>query len=168
MPKRKVGQPTKYKKSYDKMAYVACAEGGLTDIQLAKLFSVSKACLNKWKRAHAKFWEAILKGKDEYDLSVAENCLRKRVTGYNYTEKTKERQLKRDEKNHVILDDAGKPVYEMVVVKTVTKHVVSNPDSIKFFLKNRNSKRWPDKFDIEAGGDITVVIKKFSEKKEKE
>lgn len=162
---KRSGQPTKYKKSFDKMAYIACAEGGFTDLKLARLFGIAKATLNNWKRSHPKFLASIQKGKDEYDLATAENSLKKRVNGYNYKEVTKKRVVVRDENNYVVLDENGKPKTELQITKTISRHIPGDPRSIMFFLKNRNPERWPDRFDVEVGGDITVVVNKFSEEK---
>ena len=71
------GRPTDYDDSYVHMAYVACVEGGFTDLKLGKLFKVTKQTIYNWQRAHPEFKAAIIEGKDEFDVMHAEQSLLK-------------------------------------------------------------------------------------------
>jgi len=136
-----VGRPTNYKKSFNRQAYVACLDGGFTDAKLAKLFDIDNATLNRWKRRYPEFCASIQKGKDEFNCVVAENSLIKRVKGFSYNETTKE---------YFGLDENMKPIIRET--KKVRKHIPPDPHSIKFFLKNRDPVRWPDREVVEVEG----------------
>lgn len=122
------------------------------------MFKVTKSTINNWKRSYPKFFASIREGKDEFNCSCAENSLLKRVLGYKIKEVVKEPRFVTDEK-----DKHGNPLVKMVITKVTTKEVPPEPTSVRFFLKNRDSKRWPDKFDIGEIGDINVIINKFSD-----
>jgi hypothetical protein len=69
--KRKTG----YQKSFDKQAYIACAEGGFTNEQLRKLFDVKQyKTIWNWRNANPSFDEAITRGKDEFNQDKAERA----------------------------------------------------------------------------------------------
>ena len=134
------GRPTKYKVDYARQAEVACREGGFTDVKLAKLFSVTVPTITGWKKSHPGFFTSIKKGKDDYDVMLAEDCLMKRLQGYNYIETTKK-------------PNRGKGVDPgtLVITKQVTKHVVPDTTAQIFFLKNRQPERWRDRQQIDVG-----------------
>ena len=145
-----------YKEEFDQIAYIACKEGGLTDIKIADLFSVSKQTIYNWRRNNPTFKEHMARGKDEFNSSVAEVNLMKRVKGYAYTEITR-KPVKTD-----VVDDKGKKTgteMKMTVVKRVRKFIPPSVKAIKYFLRNRDKIRWPDKIDIEFNG-LTVLLKK--------
>ena len=125
--KRKRGRPAKYKPEYCQQAYVACADLGAQDENLAKLFGVSKTSLNNWKRQYPELLASLKRGKDEFDCREVESSLLKRATGYQY------------EEIHIIKNQNGKDM-KKIIIKTVP------PDStaIIFYLKNRQPKRWRD------------------------
>lgn len=140
------GRPTEYDPDkFPHQAYVACSEGGFTDLKLAKLFDVCKATITNWKREHPKFLASIKKGKDEFNVAVAENSLLKRVKGFSYNETTKKAFHIKDEDGNIIKT-------EMRAVKTVRKQVAPDPTSTIFFLKNRDPERWRDKQELEHTG----------------
>ena len=125
----KRGAKIKYRKDYARQAFVACSEGGFTDVKLAKLFKVSKAKLNEWKTEYPEFMDSIRNGKDIWDTSLAENCMLKRITGYKYNEITKE-----------VNEETGK----IETSKIVRKEVAGDVKAQIFWLRNRNRERWPD------------------------
>lgn len=135
---------SKYKPEFDNMAYVACVDGGFTDGKLAKLFSVTETTINNWKHSHPSFFESLKRGKDEFDIAVAEDSLLKRVTGYRYEEETREYKSTGDDKGGLQL------------TKVVTKDIAPDPTSIIFFLKNRNPERWRDARHLEHGGNLKI------------
>ena len=149
MTKRGKGRPPKYQEQFNHMAYVACAEGGMSDPQLAKLFKVDRSTINEWKLSKPGFKAEIIKGKDEYDTFKIESALKKNAKGFRFTETTREPVVKRE------IDDDGNiisEVEEMKVTKTVSKLVVPNVKAQTYWLNNRNSQRWKStmKFDIDA------------------
>lgn len=139
------GQPTKFRKEFINQAYHICAETGATDKQLAKIFKVSEATINNWKKDQPEFLESLKKGKDLYDSKTVEACLLKRAKGFRYVETTREPAQAAD-------PETGKA--KMVVTKRVSKLVVSDITAMIFWLKNRNPQRWKDIKRTEwTGGD---------------
>lgn len=137
----KIGRPRgtgKYKSRYDHMAYVACTEGGFTDVMLAKLFQVSKSTINNWKHKHPTFLDSIRRGKEKFDREVVEVNLMKRVTGCQYTETTKE-----------LMKDGT-----MQITKIVKKEALPDLRAIIFFLKNRAPDKWTDKSPSNRSGSL--------------
>ncbi|HUT52896.1 MAG TPA: terminase [bacterium] len=139
-PANKGGRPTKYEKSMKDRAYDLCAEAGLTDKQLGTAFGVDEATINRWKREHEDFSKALDKGKDEFDNRHAEASLLKAALGYSYTEIVKERT-----------EDG------MIVTREVTKHAAPNPTCLIFWLKNRRSKRWNDKPELNDDDEPFII-----------
>jgi len=133
----KTGPKPKYQVDFARQAYVACKEGGFTDVKLAKLFNVSKSLINNWKKDHPKFYDALKKGKDEYDCERVEAALNKRAVGFRFTETTRE------------LDDK-KSV--MVITKKVSKFIPPDTKAAEFWLCNRNPDRWRKLKHVELTG----------------
>ena len=156
----KAGQPTKYEKRFNQMAYVVCVEGGFTDLKLAKLFSVDKATITNWKHASPKFYDSIRKGKDEFNVAIAENSLLKRVKGGKVRETTREAKIVH--LNGVpIMGEDGKIKTELKTTKIVTKQVAPSDKALEFFLKNRDPSRWPNKHDVNVSGDLQIDLVEF-------
>jgi len=132
----KTGPKPKYQDDFARQAYVACKEGGFTDVKLAALFNVSKSLINNWKKDHPKFYDALKRGKDEYDCEKIEAALNKRAVGFRYTETTRE------------LD--GNSV--MVITKKVSKFVAPDTKAAEFWLCNRNPDRWRKLKHVELAG----------------
>ncbi len=126
-----------YRPEYDRMAYIACVEGGFTIVKLGKLFGVSKQTIHTWKNENKSFLDSIRQGTDEFNCMTAEKCLLKRITGFRHTEKTQEPKISIDVNGDVVEQ-------KMVTTKIVIKSIAPDPTSIIFFLRNRNRERWPD------------------------
>lgn len=131
------------------------ARQGLTDEQIAKNLDIHISTFYDYKKKYPEFSEALKKGKEVIDFEV-ENALLKRALGYEYTEVTQERVLRKDERGHPITDIHGFPCYEMVVTKTVKKEVVPDTTAQIFWLKNRKPEQWRDKQNIEHTGNVTL------------
>ena len=139
------------------MAYVACVEGGFTDVKLAKLFGVSKSTINLWKRVHPEFSDSTRRGKDQYNRLDAEKSLLKLIKGFRYTETTKEAKpivTKNTETGEEEI--IGE---KLLVTKKVHKFIPPNERSIRFFLKNRDPARWRDTQAVEVTGNDGGPIK---------
>ena len=148
--KKANGRPTDYKEEYDRMAKVACREGGFTDKKLALLFDCSPETIRAWKKAHKGFLVSIQEGKDEFDKDKVETALLKVCKGYRFTEKTKEARPV------IVIDAEGNREEvgtELMVTKTVRKLLTPNVRGIEFWLRNRDRKRWPDTKDVKLGND---------------
>ena len=144
-----------HKEEYNNMAYVFCRDSGATDIKLGNLFGVCKVTIWHWKNNHPEFKAAVVRGKDEFNSSTAETNLMKRVKGYSYLEVTKKPV------DRLVPDKNGvdQVVTSLEVVKTTKKFIPPSVKAIKYFLRNRDKIRWPDKIDIEFN-DLTVLLKK--------
>ena len=151
--KNQGGRPPKFKEEYIRMAYVACSEGGFTNPKLAKLFNVSKTTINTWKKECPEFLTAIKTAKDFWDVLIAEKSMLKRVTGFRYTETTREP------------DESG----VMVIVKKVSKLIPPDVKACDIWLCNRNPERWKKLKHVEMTGKdgepLVVKVIKFSDKK---
>lgn len=120
------------------------ARHGLTDEQIAANIGISRSTLNEWKKKYSDISDALKRGKEVVDRQV-ENALLKRALEYQYNEVTQEKTWS---------DELG--IYEMPVIKTVTKEV--NPDTTAqiFWPKNRKPKDWRDKQDIQHSGNMDI------------
>ncbi len=126
------GRPTKYKPEYAKQAYKLSLLG-TTDQNLADFFEVALSTISEWKNTFPEFSDALKKGKQVADATVA-NSLYKRANGY---------KVKVDK----IFQYEGSPV----VVPTTEKYPPDTTAAI-FWLKNRQPDQWRDKKELT--GDI--------------
>ena len=117
------------------MAFTACSKLGATNRQLAGLFGVGHATLDRWMARHAEFRGAIKRGKEIFDTEVVEKALVRLACGYRYTERTKR------------FGDLAKVVHKEVPPNT-TAHI--------FWLSNRAPGRWQRKAEgqHEVGGNL--------------
>lgn len=158
----KRGPKTKYKEEYAKIAEKVCIEFGADDKQLARVFGVSEATINNWKKHYPELLESIKKGKDVFDTQVVEKSLLKRALGYKYTETTREPCVvikRKGKKPEIAEEDLPNVRSEMVITKTVTKEVAPDVTAQIFWLKNRNPERWRDKQDIAINGKFSLILK---------
>ena len=82
--KRFRGRPTKYKRAYARLAYLACA-GGASDKELSQILGVAKSTLNRWKHEQHEFSDSLREGKAIADAAVIK-ALYRLATGYEYKE----------------------------------------------------------------------------------
>ncbi len=123
MPKRSILQ---YQPWHKTIAYGVCALGA-TDTLLAKIFDISVDTLDRWKKKHPDFYQAIRDGKQEFDEKV-ERVLLKCATGYYYTELT------------TITRFVGGRLERTVIKKT--EYMPPNVRACIFWLVNRCPERW--------------------------
>lgn len=102
------------------LQYTRC---GLTMQTIADLFQVSTSTLYRWMKIHPAFGEAMTHGRALANVAVV-NALFMSATGFT----------KVVEKAHVVAGD--------VVVTPITEHVNPNPQSIQFWLTNRDPDNW--------------------------
>lgn len=141
-PKDVGGRPTKYLISFIPQVYKLSLLGA-TDKEISDFFEISESTLNEWKIKYPKFSESIKRGKQIADGEVADKLF-KRATGYEHPE-------------------VDIKVIKNKIVKTIlTKHYPPDPTSMIFWLKNRQKKKWRDKFEQgftdDEGNDINPVI----------
>jgi len=119
-----------------------CRDGAV-DKDLGKAFGVSVETISRWKRNYPEFLAALREGKDKADYKV-ECALYKRALGYEFAEV--------DE-----LTGKDKDGKLSVRRRKITKHIPGEVVAMIFWLKNRKSKEWRDKHDVE--GELNIVIK---------
>ncbi len=128
------------------------APPGLKDAKLIEYLGISAESFYKLKRGDEDFKFSVDYYKDVTTLAVLKSFT-KVACGFEYDEHTKE--LKKNK-------ESGK--LEMVVTKTVTKHVVPNAAAAYNYLKNRAPEHFKDKMETEHKfpnllENITFVIK---------
>jgi hypothetical protein len=154
------GHMSKYLPEYADQAYQACKQWGATNIELAKLFGVSKRAIQNWLVEHEGFREKVLAGKEEFDSALVEQSLLKRAQGYDLTEETKEPFEVED-------PETGEKKIEYRVTKIVTKHVPPSDAACRYWLNNRQPTRWKNVKHVElageGGGGITVEVVSYKD-----
>jgi len=132
--KNKGGRPTKYKEEYNDQAEKICRVG-VTDKELADIFSVSAQTLNTWKSEHEGFLDSIRAGKEYFDCQSIEASLVKQAMGYTVEEEKYEEGT------------AG-------VKKTITKrYIPPNVTATAYWLNNRSRGRYKQKQEVELSGE---------------
>lgn len=160
------GQPTKYKKEYNKQVFKLSLLGA-TDKEIASFFDICEATLNNWKLEYPKFLESLKKGKEDADANVAKR-LYKRALGYDYKEVKTKKEAMPLELQDLLGDDLT-----VTEVTTTLKHMAPDIAAINIWLKNRRGRidpekgqKWADRHEVDhtTKGDkirpnITVVDK---------
>lgn len=124
-----IGRPTEYQESYNEQVEKLCKLGA-TDAEIGDFFGVTEQTINNWKTAHPDFFESIKKGKIIADSNVAQS-LYHRATGYSH-------------------EDVDLKMYEGHIIETkLIKHYPPDSTAAIFWLKNRRSKEWRDKQEID-------------------
>jgi hypothetical protein len=127
---------------------------GLTNAEMcdANHLDIAESTFYLYLNKFSEFSEAVNRNKP---LSNAEVVIaqHKKAVGYDYDEKTYERALKRNAYGEVMLNEKGYPEYEMIEVKSVTKHVTASDKAGQWWLHNRDRKNFP----IGAGGSGTNI-----------
>ena len=140
----------KYRRTYDKPAYVMASEAGMTNEQIAKTFGILLGTFERWMREHPYFANAVRKGRDVWDSKTAEESLKKRIMGMDVIEETSEYD-----------DETG----QMVLTKRVRKHLAPDVAAIRIWLNNRDPERWKDKIIVEDGAsDLAERLRKAEER----
>jgi hypothetical protein len=130
-----VGRPTDFKPEYVEQAAKLC-ELGATDEEIGAFFEVSTRTIYRWKNEIPEFCQALKIGKDAADQRV-ERSLFQKATGYYVVE----------QESHKLKVDQHKEEIEVVDVE---KYVQPDTTAGIFWLKNRKSKEWRDKKDVEV------------------
>jgi hypothetical protein len=126
---------SKYKKEYNDLAYKYCLLGA-DDKRLAENFDVTETTINNWKIQFPLFFESIKNGKDVADAEIA-NSLYQTAKGYE-----------RDEEEVKVVSMGNGAGSEAVKIP-IKKYYPPVPVSGFFWLKNRQSKNWRDKVEID-------------------
>lgn len=140
MAAKKSGRPSGYKPEYSEQAFKLCLLGA-TDKDLGDFFGVSETTINNWKLREPNFVESLKNGKMQADANVA--CsLYKRALGY-------------EQDTVKVFQFQGEPVIVPVVEK-----IAPDVTAQIFWLKNRQSKNWRDRPQVE---DNEETLKKLAE-----
>ena len=123
------GAPTKYRDEFCIQAEKLCKLGAI-DNELADFFGIAESTLNLWKIEYPEFMESIKKGKMLADAEVAEK-LYQRATGYSHP-------------------DTDIKMFDGQIIETeIIKHYPPDTTAAIFWLKNRQSRDWKDKKEID-------------------
>lgn len=104
------------------------ARDGLTYEQISKNMGISASTLREWKKTYSAISAALKKGR-EVVVRELENSLIKRAKGFEYDEKTYER----NKDGHLVL------------MRKVRKIVLPDTTALIFALKNMSPINWRDK-----------------------
>lgn len=129
-----VGRPSKYREEFAEQGRKLCLLGA-TDEDLADFFEVHPDTINEWKNVHPEFSVSIKKGKRQADADVADRLFQ-RAMGYEHS-------------------DVHVSNYQGLVTLTPIQKIHA-PDTTAaiFWLKNRQSKQWREKQEVEHTGNL--------------
>lgn len=143
------GRPTLYRPEFADQAAKLCALGA-TDDELADFFGVTQRTINRWKITYPEFCQSIQQSKEECDAKI-ERSLFHRAAGHFIKEQQafKVKQVDYAE---------GKRVKESEDIKVVEIDKYQPPDTAAqiFWLKNRRSKSWKDRYDHKHDHTLTL------------
>jgi len=113
---------------------------GAIDADVTNTLKINPETYKKYLRNNRDFYDKIWELKFEFDVEVVEESLKKRANGFEYEEVHTE----------VNEDKNGQ---QRKSVKRIKKFIPPDTTAMIFILKNRNSKKWRDKQEV----DVTVV-----------
>lgn len=124
----------------------AIAMQGVTDDELAFSFGLNPKIIRAWRKIYPDFEKAIEEGRTIADLQVVE-ALHKKAIGHSY------------DTDIVIKTKHG---YE---IETITKTDPPETNAIRYWLSNRDPKRWSDRRHLQVtgkGGEPALGVKQES------
>lgn len=139
------GRPSDYDPKYVKQAF-QLALLGVTDAEMAAVFGIAESTLHLWKLEHPEFSESIDAGKAPADAKVAAS-LYHRSLGYSH-----------EAVKIFMPQGASEPVYAPYV-----EHYPPDTQAASLWLRNRQSRKWRDKQEVEHSGDLTITRVNFSD-----
>ncbi len=131
----------------------AWSRDGLTLEQVAHNLGIACSTLRRYKDEPDKqaLAAALARGREVVDV-IVENALLKKVTGYDWTEVTREYK--------VVQDDNGNDIKLLTKEKEVTRHVEGDVTAQMFWLANRKRAVWQYKPEPDMGdrdGETGVI-----------
>ena len=132
-----MGRDTKYNPQVHPILAKYMARCGLTDVEIAKEMNISKATLNRWKKAYPEFLNSLKENKKFIDALV-EDSLLKKALGYEF-----------EEVEVIVSKDKSSRIKK-------TKKWIHDTTAIIFWLKNRMPDRWRDVQNLEHEGTIST------------
>jgi hypothetical protein len=148
------GRPSKYESHVKpKLLLIeAWARDGLILDDIANNLNIAKSTLCEYQNQYTELSDSLKRGKEEVDI-IVENSLFKRALGYDFEEVTQE-PLYNPITGEPILDEQGN--HKIAVTKIVRKQVVPDTTAQIFWLKNRKSKEWRDRHEVEHSGNMVI------------
>lgn len=131
--KRPVGRPSKYLPELHCKQVTELCLLGLTDEEIARVFDISVATLNNWKKDYPEFLEAMRDGKEKADARVASR-LYQRAMGYEHA------------------DTDIRVVDKSIVETPIIKIYPPDTRAAEFWLKNRQPSRFRERTVTEVSG----------------
>lgn len=131
---QRAGRKTNYKPEYDLQAYKFSLLG-LTDVEMARLFSVAEKTFDGWKKRYPGFRKSIAEGKELADAEIA-HSLNQRAKGYTYIE-----EVPTKVKEVIYKDGKRLKEVEHVIITKVTRTMPADPNSMRYWMNNRRRKR---------------------------
>lgn len=126
------GQPTKYRKEYNKQVYKLCLLNA-TDKQIADYFEVTEQTITNWKKQYPSFFGSIKDGKIRADAEVAES-LHGRAVGCSVPE------------DRVFHNPSAKRKKDRIIIVKGRKHFP--PDTAAAFIWLKNRQGWTDRKEV--------------------
>jgi len=136
LKKPKIGRPTAYRKEYAEQAQ-KLAMLGLNDTEMAEFFCVGKSTFCQWKQKHAEFTNALTQGRTWADAQVT-HSLYQRAIGCATPE------------TH-ISNYQGE-----ITLTKIQRHYPPEVQAIKYWLNNRQGKRWRDRVEVKEDIDLHI------------
>ena len=126
---------------------------GLTDPEIYTRLKISHDSFYDYKKKYIEFSDTLRESLDEA-VSNVENAHYKAACGYEIEEKKEIYETETDE-NGVKTD-------KLIRTEVIKKQVQPNVTAQIHFLKNRDSKNWHDRSELEImgkdGGDINITV----------
>lgn len=133
-----------------------CREGA-TNKDLAENLEISERQFYRALAVHQELKDAIREGKEEADHKV-EDSLFTRARGKAYEETVVEHEK----------GQRGGKEYEFTKTKTVQREIPPDTHAAVFWLKNRQPKKWRDKFEAELKTKVVIIYDLKQPKKAKQ
>lgn len=137
------GRPAEYQEEFCEVAYKLCLLGA-TDEQIADIIGCTEQTINNWKQEHEEFFLALSAGKEISDMEVA----------YSLYQGTQDREVIEEQAIKVKIGQFEEEV-QIVEVKKIIPGDFRNQ---QFWLKNRKSKIWRDKQELDVQGGFALII----------
>lgn len=155
-----MARPTKFSDAL-KEKMLALYADGKTDVQVAKIIGVSPRTINNWKGSRPEFLQSLRESKSIAD-ELVEASLFGRAVGYSHP-------------SEKIFCDKDGGIHRA----KYTEHYAPDVSAQKFWLMNRQPKRWREQIDLkvsklskmsdeELNAKYEAILAKISEDKTKE
>jgi hypothetical protein len=138
-----IGRPTAYNPEEHPKAARLLTGNGSTLIDLAESFGVAPSTIGEWRNAHPEFSASIELGRAD-QVKAVERALFQRATGFKCP------AVK------IMTVPQGMGLPSVIEKVEYTEHYPPDPESMKFFLKNKNPTEWREKQEVEHSGKMTL------------